>query len=56
MQMLIETFGIPPSELIDQGSRSNKFFDKYEPIITPNSKGKIRAPGSKPLTKRFKNC
>lgn len=54
--MLMETLGPPPIELIDRGSRSSKFFDQYQPKSIPNSKGKIRIPGSKPLSKRLKNC
>ena len=54
--MLMETLGLPPVELIDRGSRSNKFFDLYQPKLVPNSKGRVRTPGTKLLDKRLKGC
>jgi hypothetical protein len=43
-------------DLISRGSRSAKFFDQYTPKSIPNSKGKLRAPSSKPLNKKLKGC
>jgi hypothetical protein len=52
----IQTKSIPPMDLISRGSRSAKFFDQYTPKSIPNSKGKLRAPSSKPLNKKLKGC
>jgi len=47
--MFMEVLGIPPVHMIDQGSRSHKFFEGSFPRIKANSKGKIRKPSSKSL-------
>jgi dual specificity tyrosine-phosphorylation-regulated kinase 2/3/4 len=49
MLMFMEALGVPPDSLIETGSRSHKFFDGSLVRIKPNSKGKIRRPGSKTL-------
>jgi dual specificity tyrosine-phosphorylation-regulated kinase 2/3/4 len=50
MASIIEVVGIPPRSLIAKASRRKVFFDDdYIPIITANSRGKIRMPGSKSL-------
>lgn len=50
MACIMEVIGLPPRSLIAKASRRKVFFDDdYHPIIKPNSRGKIRKPGSKPL-------
>ena len=46
----MEVKGVPPRSMIVMASRRKVFFDDdYNPIITPNSGGKIRMPGNKNL-------
>ena len=50
MLAIMEVIGLPPRSLIAQATRRKVFFDDdYNPIIKPNSRGKIRKPGTKPL-------
>ncbi len=50
MLSIMEVTGLPPRSLIAQATRRKVFFDDdYNPIIRPNSRGKVRKPGSKPL-------
>ena len=52
----MEVKGVPPRSLIVLASRRKIFFDDdYTPVITPNSKGKIRRPSTKNLDKLL-NC
>ena len=51
MGSIMEVIGLPPRSLIAKATRRKVFFDDdYEPILKPNSRGKIRRPGSKPLS------
>jgi len=51
MAAIIEVIGLPPRSLIAKATRRKVFFDDdYNAIIKPNSRGKIRKPGSKPLS------
>lgn len=51
MAMIMEVKGVPPRSVLARASRRKVFFDDdYQPIIAPNSRGKIRVPGSKNLT------
>ncbi len=54
--MIMEVLGIPPASLVEQGSRSNKFFDGFLPKLKPNSKGKLRRPGSKSVDLLLGDC
>ena len=54
--MFMEILGTPPESLLDKGSRTTKFFDGYAPKTKPNSKGKLRTPDTKSLSKKLKNC
>jgi hypothetical protein len=46
----MEVKGAPPRSMIVVASRRKVFFDDdYHPIVTPNSKGKIRTISSKQL-------
>ena len=56
MQCIMEVKGVPPRSLIVLATRRKIFFDDdYTPVITPNSKGKVRRPNSKNLEKML-NC
>jgi dual specificity tyrosine-phosphorylation-regulated kinase 2/3/4 len=50
MALMMEVKGIPPRSVLARSSRRKVFFDEdYNPIITPNSRGRVRVPGSKNL-------
>jgi dual specificity tyrosine-phosphorylation-regulated kinase 2/3/4 len=50
MLRIMEVLGPPPGDLIKISSRKKHFFDVDEkPRLLPNSKGKIRYPGTRPL-------
>ena len=50
MAMIMEVKGIPPRSVLARSSRRKVFFDEeYQPMIVPNSKGKLRQPGAKKL-------
>lgn len=56
MALMMEVKGIPPRSVLARSSRRKVFFDEdYNPIITPNSRGKIRMPGNKNLYTQM-NC
>lgn len=56
IQCIMEVKGIPPRSMIVMATRRKIFFDDdYSPLITANSKGKIRKPNSKSLEKLM-NC
>jgi dual specificity tyrosine-phosphorylation-regulated kinase 2/3/4 len=47
---IMELYGIPPEDVLKISQRKNLFFNKNnDPILTPNSRGKIRQPGSKKI-------
>ncbi len=51
MALMMEVKGIPPRSVLARATRRKVFFDDdYQPIIVPNSKGKVRVPSSKPLS------
>lgn len=54
--MFMEVLGVPPASLIERGTRSSKFFEGALPRVKPNSKGKIRRPGSKSLETVLSPC
>ena len=46
----MELYGVPESKLLRIASRAHLFFDSNnQPILTPNSRGKIRYPNAKRL-------
>jgi dual specificity tyrosine-phosphorylation-regulated kinase 2/3/4 len=50
MQMIMEVKGIPPRSVLARSTRRKVFFDDdYQPIIVPNSRGKVRMPNTKNL-------
>lgn len=51
----MEVIGLPPRSLIAKATRRKVFFDDdYEPILKPNSRGKVRKPASKLLSQNPK--
>ena len=57
MALIMEVKGVPPRSVLARSSRRKVFFDdNYHPIITPNSRGKIRIPGNKSLYSLMSNC
>jgi len=56
MALMMEVKGVPPRSVLARSSRRKVFFDEdYSPIITPNSRGKVRMPGAKHLF-NLMNC
>ena len=50
MLRIIEILGPPPAGLLQISTRRKHFFDSEDkPKLIPNSKGKVRIPGSRPL-------
>jgi hypothetical protein len=46
----MEVKGKPPPSVLALASRRKNFFDNdYNPILDPNSRGKVRKPGAKEL-------
>ena len=51
----MEVKGVPPRSMIVMASRRKNFFDDdYNPLVNPNSKGKVRKPNTKSLQKLLK--
>jgi len=51
----MEVKGIPPRSMIVLASRRKVFFDDdYRPLQNPNSKGRVRLPNAKSLSKMMK--
>ena len=47
---IMEIIGVPPRSLIAKATRRKVFFDDdYQPILMPNSRGKLRKPMSRSL-------
>lgn len=52
----MEVKGVPPRSMIVMASRRKVFFDDdYRPLKNPNSKGKVRHPNTKSLSKMMKS-
>lgn len=50
MLRIMEVLGSPPENLLQIASRKKHFFDlENKPRLAPNSKGKVRIPGTRPL-------
>lgn len=49
IQCMMEVLGVPPYTVLEKSSRKRLFFEGDCPKITPNSRGKVRYPGRKPL-------
>lgn len=49
--LIMEVRDVPPDNVLYQSTRRKLFFDDetYDPILVPNSRGKIRLPGNKSL-------
>ena len=51
MALMMEVKGVPPRSVLARATRRKVFFDDdYQPILVPNSKGKVRIPNAKNLT------
>ena len=51
----MEITGIPPRSLIAKATRRKVFFDDdYQPLMIPNSRGKVRVPLSRTLADALK--
>lgn len=46
---IMEVIGLPPADVLEYSSRKKMFFEGNRPKIIPNSRGKIRFPGTKTL-------
>jgi dual specificity tyrosine-phosphorylation-regulated kinase 2/3/4 len=56
MAMILEVKGLPPRSVLARSSRRKAFFDDdYQAIMLPNSRGKVRQVGSRPLAS-IMNC
>lgn len=52
---MMEVLGPPPKRMIQESTRKKAFFDAQgKPLIVPNSRGKLRTPGSKDLAQATK--
>lgn len=50
MALMMEVKGIPPRSVLARSTRRKVFFDEdYNPVLVPNSRGKVRMPGNKSL-------
>eukprot|EP00658_Telonema_sp_P-2_P042653 TRINITY_DN30645_c0_g1_i1.p1 TRINITY_DN30645_c0_g1~~TRINITY_DN30645_c0_g1_i1.p1 ORF type:complete len:369 (-),score=70.13 TRINITY_DN30645_c0_g1_i1:231-1337(-) len=50
MLCIMEVLGVPPERVVEKAPRRENFFDPSgAPIITPNSRNKVRKPGTKDL-------
>jgi serine/threonine protein kinase len=49
-QFLMEALGLPPPHLLLESTRKEIFFDETDtPLLTQNTRGKVRTPGAKNL-------
>ena len=56
MAMMMEVKGVPPRSVLARATRRKVFYDDdYQPILVPNTRGKIRQPNTKPL-QQIMNC
>ena len=52
LQCIMEIKGVPPKSLLVEASRTMIFFDEeYCPLLSENSRGKMRVPETKDLYK-----
>ena len=55
MAAIMEIVGIPPRSLIAKATRRKVFFDEdYQPLMIPNSRGKLRLPGTRSMAEALK--
>jgi dual specificity tyrosine-phosphorylation-regulated kinase 2/3/4 len=55
MAAIMEIVGIPPRSLIAKATRRKVFFDDdYQPLMIPNSRGKVREPSSRTMADALK--
>lgn len=51
---MIEILGMPPMSMIEKSPKKQEFFRNKEPIIVPNSHGKIRSPGTRSIQDKLR--
>ena len=52
---MMEVLGLPPKRMVQEASRKKHFFDlNQQPILTANSRGKVRIPGSRSMEQAVK--
>eukprot|EP00388_Colpodella_angusta_P021721 GDKJ01055246.1.p1 GENE.GDKJ01055246.1~~GDKJ01055246.1.p1 ORF type:complete len:439 (-),score=-11.26 GDKJ01055246.1:86-1321(-) len=52
IQCIMELLGVPPARMVDKAPRKNDFFEANgTPKIVPNTRNKVRKPGTKELAK-----
>jgi len=57
MALMMEVKGVPPRSILARSTRRKVFFDEdYQPILVPNSKGKVRIPSHKNLSTMLSSC
>ena len=57
MALMMEVKGVPPRSILARSTRRKVFFDEdYQPILVPNSKGKVRIPSHKNLSTMLNSC
>lgn len=55
LQCIMEVLGVPPNRVVERAPRRSDFFEAgCVPKLTPNSKNKVRKPGSKDLASVLK--
>jgi len=54
LQLIMEFLGVPPIEILNKATKRKIFFDSNNnPRMLPNSKGKVRYPGTKALNQHL---
>ena len=52
---MMELLGLPPKRMVAEASRRKHFFDaQLQPLLTANSRGKVRVPGSRSMEQAVK--
>ncbi len=55
LSLIMEVNGMPPKYMLDAATRRNLFFDSHgNPILEPNSRGKIHFPAAKNIAQKLK--
>jgi dual specificity tyrosine-phosphorylation-regulated kinase 2/3/4 len=55
LALMMEVKGPPSNEILEVSSRKKIFYDSHNnPILVPNSRGKLRLPNSKTLSQIIK--
>ena len=49
LALIMEVRGIPDDQVLSQATRGDIFFEDGEPILQPNSRGRLRQPNTKTM-------